>query len=271
MAPKKKGPETCANPDDDTLLYATRAQWLADNAKANEINAKILAGLLAPALLYLQNLDSFKDWDAPQPLQLKTKDEKSQGHLGAYMAPFDKKACLQSLDNSGKYICAVPLPYLNLQYSPTPGVRLSKGQIEEAVEDDDFTYKVWPMQKIAVSSDEDKFTNLTPISPEEPRIAHLVNFVERHKKGKVSLDQELDFKRNIWCLPCQFYVCDSLMKRFFDAIAERRDTVKLCRMVKRSASQTVEEIISTANRIGGGKCTAQKIFEAYKKRRHSRQ
>ena len=94
MAPKKKSSEACANTDDDTLLCATRAQWLADNAKANEINAKILAGLLAPALLYLQNLDSFKDWDAPQPLQLKTKDEKSQGHLGAYMAPFDKKSVL---------------------------------------------------------------------------------------------------------------------------------------------------------------------------------
>ena len=82
MAPKKTSSEACANTD-DTLLYATRAQWLADNAKANEINAKILAGLLAPALLYLKNLETFKDWDAPQPLQLKTKDEKSRGSFGS--------------------------------------------------------------------------------------------------------------------------------------------------------------------------------------------
>ena len=48
-------------------------------------------------------------------------------------------------------------------------------------------------------------------------------------------------------------------------MTERRDTVKLCRMVRRNGSQQVEEIMSTALRIGGAKCTAQKILEAYKR------
>ena len=156
MAPKKKDKPSDSNPDDDTLLFATRSQWLSDNIKANAVNSKILNDLLMPTLTYLKELDIFKDWDAPLPLQLKTNDCKENGQLGAFMAPFDKKSCMQSLQNSGKYICAIPLPLFNLQYSPTPGVRLSKGQIDEAVADDDFTYKVWPMQKVAVCSDEDK-------------------------------------------------------------------------------------------------------------------
>ena len=198
-------------------------------------------------------------------MQLKNKDEKEHGQLGAFMAPFDKKACAQSLQNSGKYICAMPLPYFNLHYSPTPGVRLSKGEIDEAVADDDFTFKVWPMQKIAVCSDEDKFTDLTVISPEETRIAHIVNFAIRHERGQISPEQEWEFKRNAWCIPCHFYVCDSIERRFFDAIAERRDAVKIYKLARRSGSQMVDEIMSIANGIGGAKCTAQKIHDAYKR------
>ena len=185
MAPKKKVKPSEPNPG-DRPLFAQRSQWMSNNIRANTVNSKILNDLLMPALTYLKNLDIFKDWDAPQVLQIKTKDEKENGQLGAFMAPFDKKSCMQSLQNSGKYICALPLPYFNLQYSPTPGVRLSKGQIDEAVADDDFTYKVWPMQKVAVCSDEDKFTDLTLISPEEPRIAHIVNFAQRHEICKIT-------------------------------------------------------------------------------------
>ena len=36
-------------------------------------------------------------------------------------------------------------------------------------------------------------------------------------------------------------------------------------MVRRSGSQKVEEIVSTAHRIAGAKCTGQRIFEAYKR------
>ena len=90
MAPKKKVKPSEPNPD-DTLLFAQRSQWLSDNIKANAANSKILNDLLMPALTYLKNLDIFKDWNAPQPLQLKTQDEKENGQLGAFMAPFDKK------------------------------------------------------------------------------------------------------------------------------------------------------------------------------------
>ena len=262
MAPKKKVKPSEPNPD--KIMFAEKSSWMSENIKANAVNSKIISEMLMPALMYVKNLELFNDWDAPQPLQLKTQDDKSSHQLGAFMAPFDKKSCMQSLQNSGKYICAVPLPHFNLQYSPTPGVRLSKGQMDEAVADDDFTYKVWPMQKVAVCSDEHNFTNLTLISPEEPRIANIVNFVRRHELGQVTADQEAEYKRLIWCIPTCFYICDSIERRFFDAIAERRDAIKNCRMVRRSGSQQVEEIVSTANRLGGGKCTAQRIFEAYK-------
>ena len=262
MAPKKK---IHGHAPEDMLSTATRHSWLSENIKANAINSRILTEMLEPALVYLKGLDIFNDWDTPLPLQLKTKDEKVSGQLGGFMAPFDKKSCMQSLQNSGKYICAMPLPHFNLQYSPTPGVRLSKGQINEAVANDDLTLKVWPMQKAAVCSDEDKFTNLTLISPEEPRIAGIVNFVQRHQLGQMTADDEFEFKRVVWCIPTEIYRCDSQEKRFFDAIAERHHTIKICRMVSRNGSQQVEEIMSTANRLGGAKCTAQKILESYRR------
>jgi hypothetical protein len=261
MSPKKVKPTG----SEDTLSAATRSSWMSENLKANAVNSAIITEMLQPCLAYLKNMEIFSDWDAPMPLQLKTQDEKESGQLGGFMAPFDKKSCMQSLKNSGKYICAMPVPYFNLEYSPTPGVRLSKGQINEAVADTDLTLKVWPMQKAAVCSDEDKFTNLTLISPEEPRIASILNFVRRHELGEMAADDELEFKRIIWCVPTTIYRCDSHEKRFFDAIAERRDTIKLCRMVSRSGSQQVEEIMSTAGRLGGTKCTAQKILDVYRR------
>ena len=166
MPPRRKAQapsETAA--DDRLLFFAEKASWMASNIKANQINSKLIMEMLMPAVAYLKNLKVFNDWAAPQVLQLKNKDEKEHGQLGAFMAPFEKKACAQSLQNSGKYI--------DEAVAEQGGNRrgLSKGEIDEAVADDDFTFKVWPMQKIAVCSDEDKFTNLTPISPEEPRIA----------------------------------------------------------------------------------------------------
>ena len=265
MAPKKKAADEHLQVSGEHLQFSTRAHWMASNWKANAINAGILNDVLLPSLVYIQNLAVFSDWESPAPLQLKQQDSKEQGQLGAFMAPFDKKACQQSLENSGKYICAMPLPHFNMRYSPTPGVRLNKGEIDQAIADDDYTYKVWPMQRIAVCSDEDKFTDLTVISPEEPRIAHICNFAMRHERGDVSAEEELDFKRVIWCIPCLFYICDSAEKRFFDALAERRDAVKMCRMVRRSGSQIVDEIMSVALRLGGVKCTAQKILDMYKK------
>ena len=111
MAPKKKA--KLADQQDDALQFAQRAQWMSENRKANAVNAKVLNDMLFPALTYLKNLAIFQDWDLPQPLQLKTKDEKENGQLGAFMAPFEKRSCVQSLQNSGKYIAAVPLPHID--------------------------------------------------------------------------------------------------------------------------------------------------------------
>ena len=264
MAPKKK---VIAPGDSESgkLLFAEKSSWMSANIKANAVNSKIINDMLIPAVNYLKNLESFSDWEAPVPLQLKTQDDKAAGELGGFMAPFDKKCCMQSLTNSGKYICAMALPHFNLHYSATPGVRLSKAQIDEAVMDDDFTYKVWPMQKVAVCSDEDKFTDLTPISPEEIRIAKILGFVRRHELGEVTPEQLTEFKRTSWCIPTTFVRLNNEDARFFAALAERSDSVKNCRMVRRNGSQQVEEIISTANRLGGNKCTAQKIYDAYKR------
>ena len=92
MAPKKKVKPSEANAD--KILFADRGSWMSENIKANVVNSKILNELLMPALEYLKNLDLFKDWDAPQPLKLKTQDDKENGQLGAFMAPFDKRvAC----------------------------------------------------------------------------------------------------------------------------------------------------------------------------------
>lgn len=170
MAPKQKA---ITPPDDDKLVFAQKSSWMSENIKANAVNSNIISEMLMPSLMYIKNLELFHDWDAPVALNLKTEDDKANGNLGGFMAPFDKKSCIQSLKNSNKYMCAMPLPHFDLQYSPTPGVRLSRGQINEAVMDNDFTLKVWPMQTVAVCSDEVAFTNLTLISPEEPRIAHI--------------------------------------------------------------------------------------------------
>ena len=97
MAPKKKAPDEHLQVAGEHLQFSQRAHWMAANIKANSINAKILNDLLMPALVYIQNLAVFNDWDAPTPLQLKHQDEKEHGQLGAFMAPFDKKACQQSL------------------------------------------------------------------------------------------------------------------------------------------------------------------------------
>ena len=224
---------------------------------------QILSDYVHPALAYIKALDIFNDWDAPQALQVKTKD--ADGEIGAFMAPSEKKACLQSLENSNKYVSVIALPHFNWQYNATPGVHLSESQMNTAAADDDFIYQIWPMQKIAVCSDEKDFTDLTPISPEEVKIAKVYSFWQRHKKGKVTAEQELEFKRLAWSIPCHIYKCDSTERRFFDAIQERRHTIKMCRIARRSGSQTAEEIMETASRHGGGKCTAQKIYEAYKR------
>ena len=270
MAPKAKPkPAPKANRSDkakdqlgDTILNANRSEWMSDNAKRNSDNAILFEELVTPAINYLKTLKMFNDWSCPEPLQMKVKDSPEE--MGGFMAALDKKSCVQSLANSNKYMCAMQLPHFNLGYSATPGVRLSRSQLDVAINDDTLTYSVFPIQRVAVCSDDKDFTDLTCISPEEVRIAKIVNFVRRHEAGLVSPEQEQDFKRIAYCIPTLFYVCDSIEKRFFDAIASRRETIKICGMVKRSGSQLVEEIMSVWATRGGGKVTAQKILDVFK-------
>ena len=117
------------------------------------------------------------------------------------MKPFNKKDCQQALDSSGRYICAMPFSWLNLQYSPMPGVQLSRAHVQLAINDDNCTFDVFPMQKVAITTGENDFTDLTCISPEETRIAKVANFVRRHKQGEITNEQVWQFRRNIWCIP----------------------------------------------------------------------
>ena len=102
MPPRRKAQAPSETAADDRLLYAEKASWMASNIKANQVNAKLIMEMLMPAVAYLKNLKVFSDWDSPSPFQFKNEDKKDLGLLGAFMAPFEKKACAQALSNSGK-------------------------------------------------------------------------------------------------------------------------------------------------------------------------
>ena len=93
-------------------------------------------------------------------------------------------------------------------------------------------------------------------------------FCRRHRAKKLSFADELEFRRILYCIPTKFFKMDSVMKRYFKAMACRRQLVKQGRLVQRSASQIVDEIMSVWRshlaRTPGAKCTAVKIMDMYK-------
>ena len=93
------------------------------------------------------------------------------------MAPLCKKDCIQALHTSLRYINAVPYPLFDHKYSPTPGVALSRTQIDAAINDDNSTLEDFPMQRVAVPTGETDFASFQVLSPEEIRIAKVCNFV----------------------------------------------------------------------------------------------
>ena len=256
---KKKGQPL---DEDDLSLYDIK-DWLLTNAGANKANAALYQEFSAN-IEYLKSLSAFQDWESPEQLKI-TKDTDKE--VGAFMAPFNQKECEKSLSNNANvYVSAVPFPYFQIHYSAQPGVQLSRGQIQQAIDDDSTTFELFPMQHVAVTSTQTDFRELTCISPEETRIAKVGNFVRRHKAGMFTGDDEWEFRRIMYCIPTQIFKMDSVMKRYFKAIMCRRLIVKQGRLVKRSASQVVDEIMSLwrSKSTPGVKCTAVKIMEMYK-------
>ena len=120
------------------------------------INAVIFSELFLPAIEYLKTLPQFDDWACPSLLKIGAKDTETE--CGGYMAAFNKQECLKALGGGAKcYTSAIPFPYFDHTFSPTPAVALSRAQLTAALIDDAQTLEPFPMQKVAVSKDENKF------------------------------------------------------------------------------------------------------------------
>ena len=68
------------------------------------INGSIITNILELNSENTNNIFVFNNNDQSSLVILMNQYEKEHGQLGAFIAPFDKKACMQSLENSGKYI-----------------------------------------------------------------------------------------------------------------------------------------------------------------------
>ena len=228
----------------DDLSLRPKIEWLAANRDTNRGNAEIYNELYLPALEYIKGLEAFSDWENPQALKIR---HDSSAGLGGFMEPYNDKDCLVALETAGKYICAIPFPVLHPTYTPMPGVQLCKSQILSAVDDDDLTLQTFTMQEVAVTSDEIQrrdFGSLTCISPEEVRIAMIMNFVRRHKAGDMDEQAVQEFRRNLYSVPTQIVKEDSTERRFFLAMRARRGVQRHAKLTRRSASQTISEIFA---------------------------
>ena len=230
-------------------------------------NAVIFSELFLPAIEYLKTLPQFVDWDCPSFLKVGAKDENGID-VGGHMAPFNKQECLKALAGAAQcYTCAIPFPFFDHQYSPTPSVALSRAQLTTAINDDTQTLDAFPMQKVAVSKDENKFSSLRSLSPEEFRIAKVCNFVRRHKAKQMTDANTWHFRRVLYSVPVTILVEDNKDTQFFHAVKVRRDIMKMATLVRRSGSQVVDEIMSLVRAHSqnkkDGKATAQSILKLY--------
>lgn len=250
----------------DDLSLRPKVEWLAVNRDNNRVNAEIYNELYLPSLEYIKGLEAFNDWDNPKAFKIQ---QDSEAGLSGFMEPYNDKDCLIALESAGKYICAIPFPVLHPTYTPMPGVQLCKSQILSAVDDDDLTLQTFPMQEVAVTSDEvqrQDFGSLTCISPEEVRIAMILNFVRRHKAGDLDEQAIQTFRRNLYSVPTQIVKEDSTERRFFLAMKTRRAGQRHAKLTRRSASQTVSEVFAFWEHYNpGGKMTIQKVMDVYRK------
>jgi len=230
------------------------------------INAVIFSEMYLPAIEYLKTLPQFDDWECPSLLKIGAKDTETE--CGGYMAAFNKQECLKALGGGAKcYTSAIPFPWFDHTFSPTPAVALSRAQLNAAIIDDTQTLEPFPLQKVAVSKDEKDFANLRSLSPEEVMIAKVCNFVRRHKAGQMKDADTLGFRRLLYSIPVTFIAEDNKDKQFFSALQVRRDIQKMAILVRRSGSQVVDEIMSLVRAHSqnkkDGKATAQSILQLY--------
>ena len=240
--------------------------FMDDNKAKNVVNALIYESILAAATSAIkEDADCFYVWDNALPLQIQ---EDSADDVGGFMAPFNLADFQTSMATSGTYSAGIPLSWLELTYSPTPGVRLSLKQIKTGVQNHKkvkLAEREFPPLVIGLFSGQNPtHGHLTCLSPEEDRLAFIGGFHELIKEG-LSLDERREYRRKLYCVPAKFEIVDSEDSRMFRAILERRTIQKRFMLVKRSAAQIVDEVMCLWARKEKtvGKMTPDRLFALY--------
>ena len=242
------------------------AQFHTDNRNQNAVNAQIYNEVLHRAIdAIVQDQEVFWDWNSALPLQIQ---HDSADDVGGFMAPFDLAQFKLSMSSSGTYSAAIPLPWLEMTYSPTPGVRLSMKQIKTGIANHKklkLSERHFPTLVIGLHTAQDPTQGrLTCLSPEEDRIVFLAAFGELLGDGLTKSDR-LEYRRKLYCVPAKFETVDTEDSRMFRAILERRLIQKRFVLTKRSAAQIVNEVMTLWARKEqtAGKMTPDKLFGFY--------
>lgn len=209
-------------------------------------------------------------------LQLATSQRIATGGSGdcpgvfGHMAPYDSVAFDQSMLENGRFTCAIPLAWANLVFSPMPGVRMSRANLDATIEDQ----MKLPLAQLRIPNmlvglldgqkPDSANGDLLVLSPEEDRIPILVVVTNHIKRGLPDEERGI-LKKLLYCVQTAFIRTTNEDPRYFAAIRERRNFQERAMRIKRSGVQVVDEIICFWNRKqhSQGKMRAEAIFQAF--------
>ena len=119
--------------------------------------------------------------------------------------------------------------------------------------------RLLPEQKVVLRTGQvPEHKTLCSVSPDEERI--IARKAIQELMVGASEEEQMSLRVLLYSVPTVFVLEDNEAQRFLSAVGERRAIVRRCALVRRSACQVIQEILSFRNGIDL-KMSAQKVFD----------